>query len=510
MFTKRLFSWLLVLFLLIVAGFCVHYARGEVIDDAFISYRYCRNLLDGHGLVFNVGERVEGYTNFLWVILLSGAGWAGLDFVVASQILGALFALGTVLLLATVPQRDRPWWSRLTAPALCAANAAFCMWAVHGLETSMFGFWVLAAVYADLRAFTQERFSRWSPLFFALATLTRPEGLLLFLASLMCRLLMRPKGASFREAVAPVGIFVLIVGAHTLWRLQYYGEWFPNTFYAKTAFSSQVLARGMRYMRLFFSPGGSGLFLLLIPALLAIGRDRPISYLWCMLITALAAIVMEGGDGFPAFRFVVPFVPLLYLLVQEGLFRLAKYFQPRSGRIALLAGLFALSVFLHERHMYLDAEKESQGATTFTGIMKLAAEALKQSFPAQTTVALNAVGVIPYYTGFYTYDMLGLTDKYIARTSVPDPGKGLAGHEKGDGRYILKQKPDIILMGNVTILPSPMVSGQPVRFVAVKRSETEMIHDPDLVRFYVPDDIPVKDGRYLWFLRRKGYTDGHR
>ena len=38
-------------------------------DDAFITYRYARNLARGEGLVFNPGERVEGYTNFLWTVM---------------------------------------------------------------------------------------------------------------------------------------------------------------------------------------------------------------------------------------------------------------------------------------------------------------------------------------------------------------------------------------------------------------------------------------------------------
>ena len=46
-------------------------------DDAFISFRYARNLLEGHGLVFNPGERVEGYSNFLWVLELA-AVWRAL------------------------------------------------------------------------------------------------------------------------------------------------------------------------------------------------------------------------------------------------------------------------------------------------------------------------------------------------------------------------------------------------------------------------------------------------
>ena len=46
-------------------------------DDAFISFRYTRNLIEGHGLVFNPGERVEGYTNFLWILELA-ALWSHL------------------------------------------------------------------------------------------------------------------------------------------------------------------------------------------------------------------------------------------------------------------------------------------------------------------------------------------------------------------------------------------------------------------------------------------------
>ena len=44
-------------------------------DDAFISFRYSQHLAEGHGLVFNVGEKVEGYSNFLWVVLVAIPHW---------------------------------------------------------------------------------------------------------------------------------------------------------------------------------------------------------------------------------------------------------------------------------------------------------------------------------------------------------------------------------------------------------------------------------------------------
>ncbi len=45
--------------------------RINVVDDAYISYRYVLNLVDAHQLVFNLGERVEGATNLLWLLVLS-------------------------------------------------------------------------------------------------------------------------------------------------------------------------------------------------------------------------------------------------------------------------------------------------------------------------------------------------------------------------------------------------------------------------------------------------------
>ena len=63
-----------------------------VCDDSFISLRYADNLVSGHGLVFNPGERVMGYSNFLWVVLLYPFAVLGVPAHVAARILGALFA----------------------------------------------------------------------------------------------------------------------------------------------------------------------------------------------------------------------------------------------------------------------------------------------------------------------------------------------------------------------------------------------------------------------------------
>ena len=58
-------------------------------DDSFISLRYAERLLQGDGLTFTDGERVEGYSNLLWVLLTAGLGALGMDLVAAARLLGA-------------------------------------------------------------------------------------------------------------------------------------------------------------------------------------------------------------------------------------------------------------------------------------------------------------------------------------------------------------------------------------------------------------------------------------
>src|SRR5262249_46303235 len=148
-----------------------------LIDDAFISFRYARNLALGRGLVYNVGERVEGYTNFLWTLMMSGAIRLGLDPGVTSQVLGVLAALATLAVLERwALDHGAPAWSALRAPGMLAVNASFAAWSTGGLETRFFTFLVVAAAWRLHREIHAPHGIPWSALLFALACLTRPEG----------------------------------------------------------------------------------------------------------------------------------------------------------------------------------------------------------------------------------------------------------------------------------------------------------------------------------------------
>lgn len=117
------------------------------IDDAYISFRYAGNFLDGHGLLFNPGDLVEGYSNLLWV-LLSAAGMAvGLDAMTWARIMGLSFTFGILALMPEMLQRldRRVAWLGGAGAVLAACCGPLACWSFAGLETGLFTFLTLLA-----------------------------------------------------------------------------------------------------------------------------------------------------------------------------------------------------------------------------------------------------------------------------------------------------------------------------------------------------------------------------
>ena len=327
-------------------------------DDAFISFRYVRNLLNGHGLVFNVGERVEGYSNFIWVLELAAVWQAlGIRPEYAAPWLSVLFTAGTLALMlwwiARLPclrMRGLVSWCAL---ALVCSSATFAVWTSGGgLETRQFTFFVVAAVvclslYRNLRLGLLA-----ASVSLALASLTRPEGpliaaccfawfgaLQLPAALNALRRASEPQGVGVSSAIAAMakGIdwrgllyliapFALIVGAHFLFRYAYYGDWLPNTYYAKHI--RPWYESGFKY--LWAAALETGLYLLLPlawAAMKARWRDaRDGIYALILLIVAAHMLFLArlGGDHFE-FRPLDFYWPLLAVPAVEAIARLGAW-----------------------------------------------------------------------------------------------------------------------------------------------------------------------------------------
>ena len=251
-----------------------------ITDDAFISFRYVRNLVEGRGLVFNPGEYVEGYSNFLWVLELA-AIWRlfGIPPEHVANWLSVIYTVGTIAVMlwwvARMPWlRDRGLIAWMALGLICS-SATFAVWTSGGgLETRQFTFFTLVAV-ALLSVF---RANRWglivASLSLAAAALTRPEGPLVAACCVGWFVAHRwatARQLDWRGTLALAVPFVVLVGGHFLARYRYYGEWLPNTYYAKHV--GPWYESGYRYLSA--AAIETGLYLLIPLALVALrGRWR--------------------------------------------------------------------------------------------------------------------------------------------------------------------------------------------------------------------------------------------
>lgn len=428
-----------------------------ILDDAFISFRYARNLVRGLGLVFNPGERVEGYTNFLWTVLLAAAERLGLDMVTASVVLAFLATAGTLLVLLLIGLRvfaaagtARAWLAALP-PLLFAAGGAQARYVVSGMETSLFVFLVVLAIHLLLRGTRP-----WlAGLAFALAAMTRPEGILYLGVALLCHLLWgEAEGEGWRGRLASgawiLGGFLVLYLPYFLWRWQYYGDLLPNTFYVKTGTGSRgpLIRRG--FLHLLQSGRQAGLELPLLIALLglpAVRRERALRLFWLAVAATAAYVVLVGGDFLFFFgpRFLNPALPLALLLAAAGVGALLRWAGGRRALASVLAGGSLLLLLANAAWFSWPARSAeiaylpviNEGWTEM-------GKWIARHTPEAAVVAVGAAGRIPFYSDRPTIDMLGLTDVHIAHLPM-ELGTGIPGHEKYDTGYVLERRPDYIV-----------------------------------------------------------------
>ena len=490
-------------------------------DDAYISYRYARNLLDGHGLVYNVGERVEGYTNFLWTVLLAGIDGLlpGEHLPAIGTALGLVFGCATVVLVGlfgrAIAGGDTP--RALIAPILLAADSSFAAWCTGGLEGPMFAFLVAAAGFAYFRG------GRLAPFLLALASLTRPEGALLFAVTAAVELARR-RGRVV-EVLRWSVPFLAVAVPYFLARWAYY-EWpLPNTFYAKVGGGIDTWKRGVRYLAGFLAT--HGWFLAVVAALPLLRRpvERWVVHVGALLAAYAIYLVAVGGDGLHAHRFCTYLAPLLYLLAQEGLVQ-------ALGRApkAILAAITVLAVALVAQTSVRHFASPESGRWTepksevtfpdptrgyrffdnyFVERQRIAAAWLEANAPQGAVIAATPAGSIAYHSSHPVIDMLGLTDEHIAHAPVEAMGRRRAGHEKGDGAYVLSRKPEYILLGNVAVLARPL-SDVEMPSKLVQRSEEEIWASAEFHRDYERVAVETGDpGLFRWFTfwRRKAVSE---
>lgn len=425
-----------------------------VCDDAFISFRYARNLVDGLGLRFNAEESVEGYSNFLWTMLCALVTSLGIEQVSFAQWAGIACFAATVLVVARAGKALLPGQTVLLPVAAvgCALHRHLQEFASCGLETASFVLLTVLLLDALLRAGTARQWLL-AGVYAALLGLTRPDGALFGalggLAAISCAVLEQRLRTVVCYALPPF----LAGGAFLLWKHGYYGSLLPNTFYAKSA-AAGWLGQGVYFLALFFAT-----YWLLLPALLALPalpalrpRERAPWLLAGFGLGYTAFVLWVGGD-FMFARFMLPVVPVLYLALEW----LVRRFLPANGGVlaVLATGVATLCSFQHEglqaREIWngIGDERAQYPAERVAGIREVGRRMRASLQGTPCRVVFFGTQAMLVYDAAFSYAMegtTGLTDAHLARLQLKERGR--VGHEKSiyqDAGYALQRRVHFLL-----------------------------------------------------------------
>ncbi|HEX7477887.1 MAG TPA: hypothetical protein VF331_08775 [Polyangiales bacterium] len=463
---------------LLVAGVArLAYGASYTVDDAYITLRYSRNLARGAGAVFNPGEYVKGYSNTLYMWLMTLPELLHHDPIGFSKLIGAAAYLGLLLVLL---REGRALFASQAAafgaPGLALLSMPLALWYMAGLETGLYTTCVVTAVVKRLRE--QEReLAPYSAAWFAAAALLRPEGIIFFVAmaghDVVVKVFAR-KRPSLRDVlwcVLPASVY----GAELLVSKAYYGAYFPSTYYAKVAGSQHVLGnlavvwRGLcaqwsspnSYVRTCLGTVG-GLWGIGLAAIGLVQRSRlrQHSAFALMLMAQVAFIARADGDWMPAWRFCVPLLPFVFLLIAGGIAGVVAAL-PRmrdaAANTAWLAGLAALA--LTAPFVLHASDRALVSAPPFLR----QGEAFASLLPPGALLSSFDVGGYGYGGGSLDIlDMAGLTSDIITRCNadwkpcyplpalvMPDFVRRHPGKRKGDIIYkLLRSKHGYLVSAN--------------------------------------------------------------
>ncbi len=262
-----------------------------------------------------------------------------------------------------------------------------------------------------------------------------------------------------------------------------------------------MLSNGAKYVGAFLASYG---YLVVLGALLMKGSFPKRG----LVVTALpfvlahwAALLLLGGDWMPHFRLLLPTLPLVLMIMNEGLVtaisqRKTENAEPgRGGSLPLVAMVLVIFVMFPGGLRYERFENERFAVHLFSRLGR----SLRTMLPPATSLGLGSTGAIGYYSDMEIVDILGLTEEHIARR-----GRIVAtqpGHMKTDGAYVLERKPDLLLLGNVQIHRGRRDAEE----MPLKVQEEDIAGQPAFARDYEFISIPLGNRYYLSCFKRKDY-----
>jgi arabinofuranosyltransferase len=445
---------------------CALLRRGTL-DDLYITFTYARNFAHGLGFsIWNIGEPpVEGSTSTIWMILLAAGIKLGVSPYLLSYLLSSLSFFGIVALFVVARYRSAqglpsaykaiPPGVLKTSPLLLLTYLPIAWYAATGMESTFFAFLLTALLLAPLLASNQYQTALQSTLSILLV-LTRPEGLLL--APLICGYFFLCSETRRLENSFPLIAAVCTGIALTLFRLAWFGEIFPNTYYAKAAGAPlHHLYWGARNLSRFFAYTFPA-WLIIVWGMIYAWRKKVLSRLEQFLIVLvfiyIAYTLKSGGDpesAFPLWRHFVHIAAIWLMLAACAIERLSA---SQSRRRLLIAAFIVLTQatlcvkYISGQLINFPSYTEAGPETEFFDFIHTVSD-------DSTIAAVSYAGHWSWYFQGKVIDLLGLNDKHIAHFGEYQQFGEL--DSRSDMAYVLNRNPDMI---NFNIDPAEVPGDQ--------------------------------------------------
>jgi arabinofuranosyltransferase len=441
----------------------------SLFDDAMISMRYAKNLAAGYGLVWNPGyPAVEGYSNFLWTLLMAAFHLLPLSAAKMSALVQSaslllllinLVFLRKIALLVT----DGSEWVAFASVFFTAFYFPLNNWALQGMEVGLLAMLTTLSLWEMLRGWDRERTPWQLSVYAALAILTRTETALLFGVLLLFWGWNR-RGRGYPFPWLPVIVLLGTVIGHSLFRFVYYGDFLPNTFYLKMT-GVELGARVWRGLQVFWEFASEASLLIFLTPLLLLWIHPEKRPLIALLMGAIAIqsgySIWVGGDAWESYgganRYIAQVMPVFMILLAWTLVRLPE----RAGfemrvvprglnlnvrRAVTLVLLGFCFVRLTSPHWYDFLLRMPPLEAALNPEMVRQASYLEHHSDSTATVAVVLAGTLPYFCSRTCIDLLGKNDRVVARSQGHQTGEFVPGHNKWDYEYsILRLSPDIIV-----------------------------------------------------------------
>jgi arabinofuranosyltransferase len=422
------------------------------VDDAFITFRYARNLASGYGPVFNPGmQPAEGYSSVLWMLIMAIPHRLGHEAVIFAKIVGVAATVGYMAVACRFVSRfSKPLGAQygLLASALAlfilASFSSTAIHAVSGMETALYTFLltsflfllcVLVSAPSQGRAFSLA-------VLCLLVGLARPEGNLPVSVGLCWALWKVPSNARRFLAKASLFGFVVPGAAYFLWRAHYYGTLLPLPFYVKVLHQEAFRITINQEAGVSFAILGLRTVFAGVLVLLYLSTE-----IFPAVLAASSLLVFFGipshAMGY-AWRFDFPVIPFLFVLLAIGIARLHACIESgtsssRNG-IRIPAMCMAWLICLLPAGLLATAPGRIRWVQAYVKGVRNAHLALGNrlrslnSSTSPPVIALCDAGIIPYYSEWRTIDFCGLNNASLALSGKHNP------------EQVLSQNPDLVVL----------------------------------------------------------------